>query len=167
MARPKTTTRVVGSAAAAADVELECWGELRRADSPADSRLIAVVRGCSATCHARTRSRSQRCLTCVGLHKSSDLATRDGKTTWEDLELGDIDLRLKWSGLFHRRKRTPGFFMMRLKARFLGGAVRKYGEKGCLDITTRANIQLRGVPLEDAGDIMKTAGCGPYFCTDW
>jgi len=23
-----------------------------------------------------------------------------------------------------------------------------------LDITTRANIQLRGVPLEDAGDIM-------------
>ncbi|KAL0019319.1 hypothetical protein WJX77_002956 [Trebouxia sp. C0004] len=92
---------------------------------------------------------------------------RDGKTTWEDLELGDIDLRLKWSGLFHRRKRTPGFFMMRLKARFLGGAVRKYGEKGCLDITTRANIQLRGVPLEDAGDIMKTAGCGPYFCTDW
>jgi sulfite reductase beta subunit-like hemoprotein len=39
-------------------------------------------------------------------------------------------------------------------ARFLGGAVRKYGEKGCLDITTRANIQLRGVPLEDAGDIM-------------
>lgn len=40
------------------------------------------------------------------------------------------------------------------QARFLGGAVRKYGEKGCLDITTRANIQLRGVPLEDAGDIM-------------
>lgn len=89
---------------------------------------------------------------------------RDGKTTWQDLELDDIDLRLKWSGLFHRRKKTPGFFMMRLKvpngeltaeqARFLGGAVRKYGEKGCLDITTRANIQLRGVPLEDAGDIM-------------
>lgn len=40
------------------------------------------------------------------------------------------------------------------QARFLGGAVRKYGEKGCLDITTRANIQLRGVPLEDAGNIM-------------
>ncbi len=48
---------------------------------------------------------------------SSDagLWCRDGKTTWEDLELDDIDLRLKWSGLFHRRKRTPGFFMMRLK----------------------------------------------------
>ena len=37
--------------------------------------------------------------------------------------------------------------------RFLGDSVRKYGEKGCLDITTRANIQLRGIPLEDAGAI--------------
>ena len=40
---------------------------------------------------------------------------REGKTKWEDLELDDIDLRLKWSGLFHRRKRAPGTFMMRLK----------------------------------------------------
>ncbi len=39
------------------------------------------------------------------------------------------------------------------QARFLGDSVKKYGEKGCLDITTRANIQLRGVPLEDAGPI--------------
>jgi len=46
---------------------------------------------------------------------NAGLCCRDGKTTWEDLELDDIDLRLKWSGLFHRRKRTPGFFMMRLK----------------------------------------------------
>lgn len=37
--------------------------------------------------------------------------------------------------------------------RFLGESVRKYGEKGCLDITTRANIQLRGIPLEDAGPV--------------
>ena len=41
---------------------------------------------------------------------------REGKTTWEDLALDDIDVRLKWAGLFHRRKRTPGRFMMRLKA---------------------------------------------------
>ncbi|KAL3141562.1 hypothetical protein ABBQ32_004808 [Trebouxia sp. C0010 RCD-2024] len=88
---------------------------------------------------------------------------REGKTTWQDLALDDIDLRLKWSGLFHRRKKTPGFFMMRLKVpngelnseqlRFLGESVGKYGEKGCLDITTRANIQLRGIPLEDAGPV--------------
>lgn len=88
---------------------------------------------------------------------------REGKSTWQDLDLDDMDLRLKWSGLFHRKKKTPGFFMMRLKVpngelnakqmRFLGDSVRKYGEKGCLDITTRANIQLRGIPLEDAGAI--------------
>ena len=49
-----------------------------------------------------------------------DLATliREGKTTWEDLELDDVDIRLKWAGLFHRRKRTPGRFMMRLKVSF-------------------------------------------------
>ena len=39
--------------------------------------------------------------------------------------------------------------------RFLGDSVRKYGEKGCLDITTRANIQLRGIPLEDAGPVFE------------
>ena len=49
---------------------------------------------------------------------------------------------------------VPNGEMTAEQARFLGGAVRKYGEKGCLDITTRANMQLRGIPLEDAGDIM-------------
>jgi len=42
---------------------------------------------------------------------------RSGDKTWEDLGLDDIDIRLKWAGLFHRRKRAPGTFMMRLKAR--------------------------------------------------
>ena len=42
---------------------------------------------------------------------------RAGDKTWEDLGLDDIDIRLKWAGLFHRRKRAPGTFMMRLKAR--------------------------------------------------
>ena len=42
---------------------------------------------------------------------------RSGQATWEDLDLDDIDTRLKWAGLFHRRKRVPGTFMMRLKVR--------------------------------------------------
>ena len=156
---------------------------------------------------------------------------RDGKSTWEDLNLDDVDVRLKWAGLFHRRKRTPGRFMMRLKAswvggrpgglllaesvvaaagcgsrgcpplpgthpsppvaaaarpplqfvcssiasdyalplpqpqvpngeltaaqlRYLGDCIAPYGEDGCADITTRANIQLRGVTLEDADRII-------------
>ena len=40
---------------------------------------------------------------------------RSGESKWEDLDLDDVDTRLKWAGLFHRRKRTPGKFMMRLK----------------------------------------------------
>lgn len=42
---------------------------------------------------------------------------RKGDMKWEDLNLDDIDIRLKWAGLFHRRKRAPGTFMMRLKVR--------------------------------------------------
>lgn len=89
---------------------------------------------------------------------------REGKTSWEDLNLDDIDVRLKWSGLFHRRKRTPGRFMMRLKVpageltseqlRFLGDCIAPYGADGCADITTRANIQLRGITLEDVDSII-------------
>lgn len=46
---------------------------------------------------------------------------REGNTKWEDLDLDDVDIRLKWAGLFHRRKRTPGRFMMRLKVQAGGG----------------------------------------------
>ncbi len=46
---------------------------------------------------------------------------RSGKATWEDLDLDDVDTRLKWAGLFHRRKRAPGTFMMRLKVSGSGG----------------------------------------------
>ena len=27
----------------------------------------------------------------------------------------DVDIRLKWVGMLHRKKKTPGKFMMRLK----------------------------------------------------
>jgi len=86
-----------------------------------------------------------------------------GETKWEDLDVDDMDMRLKWAGLFHRRKRTPGRFMMRLKVpngiltstqlRFLASCIAPYGEDGCADITTRMNIQLRGVVTEDAAAI--------------
>ena len=76
-----------------------------------------------------------------------------------------MDTRLKWVGLLHRSKRTPGRFMMRLRTpngvvnsdlmRFYADSVEKYGpEIGVVDITTRQNIQLRGVALEDADTII-------------
>ncbi|XP_055815821.1 ferredoxin--nitrite reductase, chloroplastic-like [Solanum dulcamara] len=77
----------------------------------------------------------------------------------------DIDVRLKWLGLFHRRKNQYGRFMMRLKlpngvttsaqTRYLASVVRKYGEEGCADITTRQNWQIRGVVLHDVPEILK------------
>jgi len=89
---------------------------------------------------------------------------REGKTSWDALELDDIDIRMKFAGLFHRRKRTPGKFMMRVKApngelnaqqlRVLANCIKPYGEDGCADITTRAGVQLRGVVLEDADKIV-------------
>eukprot|EP00891_Asterochloris_glomerata_P008527 jgi/Astpho2/8527/Aster-05562 len=90
---------------------------------------------------------------------------REGNTKWEDLNLDDIDVRMKWAGMFHRRKRTPGKFMMRLKVpngeltveqlRFLGEAIAPLGAEGCADITTRANIQLRGMGVDGAAQIFK------------
>jgi len=90
---------------------------------------------------------------------------RAGELDWKDVEGSDFDGRLKYVGLVHRNKRTPGQFMMRLKVpngiinsdqmRFYADSVEKYGEeKGVVDITTRQNIQLRGVKLEDAPDII-------------
>lgn len=89
---------------------------------------------------------------------------RQGEMTWEEVEKNDLDTRLKFVGMLHRGKRTPGQFMMRLKVpngivnsdqmRFYADSVEKYGEGGVVDITTRQNIQLRGVKIEDAPDII-------------
>ncbi|KAG5051670.1 Ferredoxin--nitrite reductase, chloroplastic [Glycine soja] len=77
----------------------------------------------------------------------------------------DIDVRLKWLGLFHRRKQHHGRFMMRLKlpngvttsaqTRYLASVIRKYGKDGCADVTTRQNWQIRGVVLPDVPEILK------------
>ncbi|XP_058190453.1 ferredoxin--nitrite reductase, chloroplastic [Rhododendron vialii] len=77
----------------------------------------------------------------------------------------DIDTRLKWLGLFHRRKHQYGRFMMRLKlpngvttsaqTRYLASVIRQYGKEGCADVTTRQNWQIRGVVLPDVPEILK------------
>lgn len=90
---------------------------------------------------------------------------RAGELDWTEVEKADLDCRLKYVGMLHRGKRTPGQFMMRLKVpngivnadqmRFYADSVEKYGpEQGVIDITTRQNIQLRGVKIEDAPDII-------------
>ncbi|KAG8467830.1 hypothetical protein KFE25_006882 [Diacronema lutheri] len=102
---------------------------------------------------------------------------RAGECTWEELNLDDINLRLKWAGFFHRPKEAPRTFMVRLKvpngvitaaqARVFADLVEPYGPKlGVVDITTRQNIQLRGITLEDAShvaDALLECGLGSFM----
>eukprot|EP00741_Cyanophora_paradoxa_P016810 tig00020941_g16234.t1 len=87
------------------------------------------------------------------------------KKPLEEIEANDIDHRLKWIGVWNRFKRTPGKFMMRLKVpngilnseqmRFLASVIAQYPEEfGVADITTRQNIQLRGIELPHVPEIV-------------
>ncbi|MEO0433778.1 MAG: ferredoxin--nitrite reductase [Cyanobacteria bacterium J06656_5] len=81
---------------------------------------------------------------------------------WEAVDETDLTQRLKWLGIFFRPV-TPGKFMLRLRMpnglisseqmRVLAEVVQRYGDDGSADITTRQNLQLRGVHLEDIPDI--------------
>ena len=81
---------------------------------------------------------------------------------WEALEEDDLVVRLKWLGIFHRPV-TPGRFMLRLRTpngilsserlRAFADIIQRYGDDGSADITTRQNIQLRGIHLEDIPEI--------------
>jgi ferredoxin-nitrite reductase len=81
---------------------------------------------------------------------------------WEAMDETDREHRLKWLGVFFRPV-TPGKFMMRMRIpngiitsaqmRVLAEVVQRYGDDGSADITTRQNIQLRGIRIEDLPDI--------------
>ena len=81
---------------------------------------------------------------------------------WEAVNETDLTQRLKWLGIFFRPV-TPGKFMLRMrmpngilsgqKMKVLAEVVQRYGEDGSADITTRQNLQLRGIRLEDIPDI--------------
>ncbi|AUT00177.1 ferredoxin--nitrite reductase [Nostoc sp. CENA543] len=81
---------------------------------------------------------------------------------WEAMDETDRDHRLKWVGVFFRPV-TPGKFMLRMRMPngiinseqmgVLAEVVQRYGDDGNADITTRQNIQLRGIRIEDLPDI--------------
>jgi ferredoxin-nitrite reductase len=83
---------------------------------------------------------------------------------WESVDETDLTQRLKWLGIFFRPV-TPGKFMLRMrmpngilssqKMRVLAEVVQRYGDAGSADITTRQNLQLRGICLEDIPDIFE------------
>ena len=82
---------------------------------------------------------------------------------WEDMDNADLQLRLKWYGMFWRPT-TPGKFMLRLRIpngivnseqlKVIASIVARYGENGSCDITARQNIQLRGVLISDLPEIL-------------
>lgn len=86
------------------------------------------------------------------------------KVGWEAIDEADRDFRLRVIGLFYRTV-TPGKFMLRMRLangvitsgqmRMLAEVVQHYGDEGNADITTRQNIQLRGVRIEDVPDIFQ------------
>lgn len=96
-----------------------------------------------------------------GLEVKKDLE-QFAQIGWEAMDETDRDHRLKWLGVFFRPV-TPGKFMLRMRTpngiltsgqvRVLAEVVQRYGEEGSADITTRQNIQLRGIRLEDVPDI--------------
>lgn len=96
-----------------------------------------------------------------GLALKSEIADL-AKLGWEAMDETDRDHRLKWLGVFWRPV-TPGKFMMRLRVpngvisgkqlRVLGQILQRYGDDGSADITTRQNIQLRGIRIEDLPSI--------------
>jgi ferredoxin-nitrite reductase len=98
-----------------------------------------------------------------GLSVKADL-DQFAQVGWEAMDELDRDYRLKWLGIFFRPV-TPGKFMMRLRLpsgiissaqmRVLAEIVQRYGEDGNADITTRQNLQLRGIRIEDLPDIFQ------------
>ncbi|GAB4210261.1 MAG: ferredoxin--nitrite reductase [Synechococcales cyanobacterium] len=84
---------------------------------------------------------------------------------WEQMPEDDRDHRLKWLGIFFR-KSTPGEFMLRLRipngiltseqVRVMSAIIHPLGVNGVADITTRQNIQLRGIPIEEMPMILQS-----------
>jgi ferredoxin-nitrite reductase len=86
---------------------------------------------------------------------------REG-TPIDDIPEDDLQ-RMKWYGVFHRSQ-TPGLFMLRLRtpggqltagqARTIAAVARRFGYESA-DITSRQNIQLRGLALADIPEVLR------------
>jgi len=95
-----------------------------------------------------------------GLDVGNDIP-RYAQLGFESIEEGDLE-RLKWWGIFLRRH-TPGYFMMRIRIpngitnasqlRAISWITDTFG-KGIADITTRQQMQLRWIRINDIPEIL-------------
>lgn len=96
-----------------------------------------------------------------GLAVQQELA-EFARLDWGQIDKDDLEVRLKWVGVFFR-KQTPGKFMLRLRIphgiltavqmQVLAEILADCGADGVGDITTRQNIQLRGIELRKIPEI--------------
>jgi ferredoxin-nitrite reductase len=95
-----------------------------------------------------------------GLDLLPELGTLS-KVPWAEIPPADLETRLKWLGVFFR-KRTPGYFMMRIRMtngltnamQFL--TIAEIAERlgnGVVEITTRQQMELRAVQIQDVPEI--------------
>ncbi|MDX1976209.1 MAG: ferredoxin--nitrite reductase [Pseudanabaenaceae cyanobacterium bins.68] len=89
---------------------------------------------------------------------------------WEAIDEDDLQHRLKWLGIFFR-KTTPGKFMVRMRIPHglvtseqmlvMANVLERCGSDGVADITTRQNLQMRGIKIEDVPQMLSDFhGCG-------
>ena len=86
---------------------------------------------------------------------------------WGELSEAELTIQLKWLGIFFRPV-SPGRFMLRLRLpngvinaeqlTVLAEAVDRCGAEGSADLTTRQNLQLRGLLFEDMAPLLKLMG---------
>jgi len=89
---------------------------------------------------------------------------RYAQAGWQAIPKDDVE-RLKWWGIFLRRQSEgePGFFMVRIRVpngiataaqvREVASLSRRLG-RGVLDITTRQQVQMRWVRIEDVPELL-------------
>ncbi|MBM5799372.1 MAG: ferredoxin--nitrite reductase [Cyanobacteria bacterium K_DeepCast_35m_m2_023] len=104
------------------------------------------------------QAKADRC----GLELAPELAALAAQG-WDSLDEADLTIRLKWLGIFFRPV-TPGRFMVRLRLpngviradqlELLADAIDRCGDEGSADITTRQNLQLRGLLLDDMAPLL-------------
>jgi len=103
-------------------------------------------------------------------------AEKHGLDVWSDVErhaaaetpmkeIDSTDLeRMKWHGLFYRKRDTPGRYMCRIRitageltaqqAREIAHLAYEYGH-GIVDVTTRANLQVQGLDISDLPKVVE------------
>lgn len=82
--------------------------------------------------------------------------------TGAEIHPDDVE-RMKWYGVFQRRQ-TPGYFMLRLRVpngiltseqlKTIGNLSNRFG-RGMVDVTTRQNLQLRWIRIQEVPEILR------------